>query len=144
MVRLRLAQFGKEAPEKYWGPTTTLVFVEGYHGAMVRGEEEWLALELRDGPFLQWADTSDPNKDEPIHHIFKYPPPQRILVGIQTVLIGIGQVIWTDQSYSGPSSNRYLNHMIFNNETFERALFKYAHHIKEIPDYVIVTGKIDD
>lgn len=143
MIRLRLAQLGKEAPEKYWGADTTLVFVEGYHGVMVR-EGEWLALELRDGILLRWIDTG--NLDNIKHQIFKYLPPQKILIGIKTTLIGSGQVTWkdgTDQSYRGYSSERYFGFMIFDDKAFERALFKFVHHIKEIPDAIRVTDKID-
>ena len=92
MIHFHLAQLDESSEERYWGASSTLVFVEGYKGSLIE-EGEWLALQLSDIFLLQWPETlMHPGLEK--HHLFKCPPPQKILPGIKCILIGRGKISW--------------------------------------------------
>lgn len=140
MIRFHLAQLDESSEERYWGASSTLVFVEGYKGSLIE-EGEWLALQLSDVFLLQWPDTKTTLGLE--RRLFKCPPPQKILPGIKCILIGRGKVSWwesTNQNY-GEGAQRFFNHLNFPERTFEKSLSKNIGYIKRLSNAIYVTGK---
>ena len=139
MIHFHLAQLDESSEERYWGASSTLVFVEGYRGSLIE-EGEWLALQLADVFLLQWPETLMHSGLEE-HHIFKCPPPQKILPGIKSILIGTGEIFWwsdTSQSY-GRGARRLFNHLVFPEHTFEESLSRNIGYIKRLSNAIYVT-----
>ena len=90
MIHFHLAQLDEGPGERYRIASTTLVYVEGYKGLLIEGGE-WLALQISDVFLLQWTYTT--TTLELKHGLFKCPPPQKILPGIKSILIGRGEVL---------------------------------------------------
>lgn len=140
MIHFHLAQLDESSEERYWGASSTLVFVEGYKGSLIE-EGEWLALQLSDIFLLQWPDTKTTLGLK--RCLFKCPPPQKILPGIKCILIGRGKISWwtdTNQNY-GEGAQRFFNHLSFSEHTFEESLSKNVKYIKRLSDAIYVTGK---
>lgn len=140
MIHFHLAQLEESPGERYRIASTTLVYVEGYKGSQIE-EGEWLALQLSDAFLLRWPDTevySELNRC-----LFKCPPPQKILPGIKSTLIGRGKVYWWDSTYQGYDERvqRFFNHLSFPEHTFEESLSKNIKNIKRLSNAIYVTGK---
>ena len=147
MIHFHLAQLEESPGERYRIASTTLVYVEGYKGSQVE-EGEWLALQLSDTLLLRWLDTetySGLNRC-----LFKCPPPQKILPGIKSILIGRGKVFWwggkvfwwdnAGKSYD-EGVQRFFNHLSFPEHTFEESLSKNIKNIKRLSNAIYVTRK---
>ena len=140
MIHFHLAQLDEAPWERYRIASTTLVYVEGYRGSLIE-EGEWLALQLSDAFLLQWTYTT--TTLELKHCLFKCPPPQKILPGIKSILIGRGKVLWwdsTNQSY-GEEARSFFNHLSFPEHTFEESLSRNVKNIKRLSNAIYVTGK---
>lgn len=140
MIHFHLAQLDEGPGERYRIASTTLVYVEGYKGLLIEGGE-WLALQISDVFLLQWTYTT--TTLELKHGLFKCPPPQKILPGIKSILIGRGEVLWwdsTNQSY-GEETRRFFNHLSFPEHTFEESLSRNIKNIKRLSNAIYVTGK---
>lgn len=140
MIHFHLAQLDEGPWERYRIASTILVYVEGYRGSLIE-EGEWLALQLSDTFLLQWTYTT--TTLELKHCLFKCPPPQKILPGIKSILIGRGKVLWwdsTNQSY-GEEDRSFFNHLSFPEHTFEESLSRNVKNIKRLSNAIYVTGK---
>ena len=126
MVRFYLAEFIKAGPEAWYNDTTTLVFVEGYCGPLIK-KEEHLALQLNDYFIHRYGDVM--NKFGKVcRRLFKFPPPSKILSNTENIFIVEGKVEYnhkTEQNW-GIGANRLFSHMMFFDEPFEKELLKYG------------------
>lgn len=140
MIHFHLAQLEESPGKRYRIASSTLVYVEGYRGSLVE-EGEWLALQLSDVFLLRWPDTEAYSGLK--RCLFKCPPPQKILPGIESTLIGRGKVFWwdsTNQNYD-EKIQRFFNHLSFPEHTFEESLSKNIKNIKRLSNAIYVTGK---
>ena len=142
MIHFHLAQLEESPGKRYRIASSTLVYVEGYKGSLIE-EGEWLALQLSDMFLLRlrWPDTETYSGLK--RCLFKCPPPQKILPGIEGTLIGRGKIYWWDsmnQSY-GEEAQRFFNHLSFPKHTFEESLSKNIKCIKRLSNAIYVTGK---
>jgi hypothetical protein len=140
MIHFHLAQLEESPGKRYRIASSTLVYVEGYRGSLVE-EGEWLALQLSDVFLLRWPDTEAYSGLK--RCLFKCPPPQKILPGIESTLIGRGKVYWWDSTYQGYDERvqRFFNHLSFPEHTFEESLSKNIKNIKRLSNAIYVTGK---
>jgi len=140
MIHFHLAQLEESPGERYRIASTTLVYVEGYKGSLIE-EGEWLALQLSDAFLLRWPDIE--TYSELNRCLFKCPPPQKILPGIKSALIGKGKVYWWDSTGKSYDERvqRFFNHLSFPEHTFEESLSKNIKNIKRLSNAIYVTGK---
>lgn len=147
MIHFHLAQLEESPGKIYRIASSTLVYVEGYKGSLIE-EGEWLALQLSDVFLLRWPDTEAYSGLK--RCLFKCPPPQKILPGIESTLIGRGKVFWwggkvfwwdsTGKGYD-EKIRRFFNHLSFPEHTFEESLSKNIKNIKRLSNAIYVTGK---